>query len=120
MNSFSVESRDFRAEPVEVDRTGCALAMAAAYPPPPPGRPGLTPAYPPPPTWPPNTYAHLPFQTTTLQDEHFYRFEAWPQSRKITAGIPGSIAQGTYAGPSSELPFITTGFGAVARNALPS
>jgi hypothetical protein len=50
----------------------------------------------------------------------FYRFEAWPASRRVTTGQGGTIAIGTFASPSSELPFLPTGFAAVARNALPS
>jgi hypothetical protein len=107
-------------KPVVVSRPGFLSIMASAFPPPPPNRPSVTPAYTPPPSLPTNFYAHLPFQTTTDVDEHFYRFEAWPQSLKITVGAAGKIAPGTYASPASELPFITTGFGAVARNALPS
>jgi hypothetical protein len=107
-------------EPVSVPRADFWSMMASAFPPPPPNRPGIVPAYPPPPSLPAKFYGHLPFQTTTNGNEHFYRFEAWPQSRKITVGAGGSVASGTYASPATELPFVTTGFGAVARAALPS
>jgi len=109
---------EVEAEPVRAERWQFNLAMS--FPPPPPGRPLIVPAYPPPPSLPPNLYAHLPFQAATRPNEHFFRFEAWPTSLKLTVGNPGAIAAGTYASPASELPFMTTGFGAVARAALPS
>ena len=87
------------ASPVSVNRLDFWPMLAAAFPPPPPNRPGVAPAYTPPPSLPANYYGHLPFQTTSEPHEHFYRFEAWPQSRKITIGSPGQIAPGTYASP---------------------
>jgi hypothetical protein len=106
--------------PVHLTRQELAIFVAGHFPPPPPNRPTVVPAAPVPPPLPPNYYGHLPFVTTTDPHETFYRFEPWPTSRKITLGDPGSIANHTYASPSSELPFLPTGFAAVARNALPS
>jgi hypothetical protein len=89
------------------------------FPPPPPNRPDLRPRYIPP-LLPQNLNGHLPFETKTRPDEHFYRFEAWPKSLQLKVGDPGIILAKTYASPSEELPFLNTGFAAVARNALPS
>jgi hypothetical protein len=107
-------------EPRMITREELTRFVASSFPPPPPNRPTLVPRYPPPPSLPQNFYGHLPFKTTTLEHEHFYRFEPWPNSRKITVGDPGTIAAETYASPSAELRFLNTGFAAVARNALPS
>ena len=96
------------------------MFVAREFPPPPPNRPDLRPRYTPAPDLEENLYGHLPFQSTTRGDEHFYRFEPWPTSSKITVGQQGSIAAKTYASPSAELAFLNTGFAAVARNALPS
>jgi hypothetical protein len=115
--------KEIELKPYFTSRSGLTSFIASALPPPPPpppGRPDLTPRYPPPPSLPKNLYGHLPFKTTTRPDEHFYRFEPWPTSRKITTGASGSIAEETYASPSAELPFLNTGFAAVARNALPT
>jgi hypothetical protein len=86
-------------------------------PPPPPGRPNLVPGGAHPPGGPPNVYGHLPFTTTTLPNEKFYRCEAWPTSKRL---VGNTIKSGTFASPKSELTFLPTGFAAVARNALPS
>jgi hypothetical protein len=100
-----------RLTPFHLTRQELAIFVAANFPPPP--------AAPPPPPLPPNYYGHLPFITTTYPHEIFYRFEPWPTSPQ-NVGNPGSIANDTYASPSAELPFLQTGFAAVARNALPS
>src|SRR5260370_31654835 len=71
-------------KPYPVDRLTFATIVApAAYPPPPPNRPTLQPLYLPPAAPPSNIHGHLPFKTTTRPREHFYRFEAWPKSRKL-------------------------------------
>jgi hypothetical protein len=87
--------------------------------PPPPGPAGAAPAPAPPPGSPPQVYGHLPFGVVTAPNDVFYRFEAWPTSRRIHQNT-NLIAPGTYASPMSELPSLATGFSAVARNALPS
>jgi len=107
-------------EPYFVTRTDLISFVAAVFPSPPPNRPDLTTGYPLLPSLPQNFYGHLPFKTTTRWDEHFYRFEPYPDSKKITMANPGIIKAMTYASPSAELPFLNTGFAAVARNALPS
>ncbi|MBO6689284.1 MAG: hypothetical protein JJ931_06025 [Henriciella sp.] len=67
---------------------------------------------------PPNSiYGHLPFHLNSVPNEVFYRFESFPNSRRLTRQ---QIAKGTYAAPSSELFFTPTGFSAVGRFALPS
>jgi len=93
-------------------------------PPPPPVRPTVVPAAPGGRGALPTTYGHLPFQTKTTDYEVFYRWEAFPSSRRIAQnnrddGQP-RILPWTFASPSSEVPFIPTGFSAVGRNALPS
>jgi hypothetical protein len=105
------------AIPFLTTRAELTAFVASAFPLP-PNRPDLTPR--PPTSLQQNVYGHLPFATKTRADEHFYRFEPWPTSNRITTGDPGSIAAGTYASPSAELRFLNTGFAAVARNALPS
>ena len=76
---------------------------------------------PPSPPRPPSIYGHLPFKATTLPDTVIYRWEAYPTSKRINrTTIPPSIAKDTYAAPASEIPFVPTGFGAVARFALPN
>lgn len=65
-----------------------------------------------------DAYGHLPFATTTTPNDVFYRFEPWPQSRRIDQKNK-RIAPQTFAAPQSELPLCPTGFAAVARYALP-
>lgn len=104
--------------------------IAHHIPPPPPTRPTVLPGG----TRPagiPKVAGHLPFQDLTTAFDIFYRFEAWPSSIRVGIGshgapipagqiqAPGTIKYETYANPSSELPFLPTGFAAVARNALP-
>lgn len=95
------------------------LTMAAAPPPSPPGRPTLVPGAPvgrgPLPAW----ASHLPFTTITQDREVFYRWEAFPTSLRIDQPM-GTVVPWTFASPKSEVPFIETGFSAVARAALPS
>lgn len=106
------------------NRTPIRLAPAA---PPPPGSPVTpTPAGPvaAPPAAATAPYGHLMFHAQTAADDVFYRWEAFPSSLRIKRGAspaaPGSIAPGTFAAPASELPFMPTGFAAVARCALPN
>jgi hypothetical protein len=76
---------------------------------------------PPAPPRPPVIYGHLPFKATTLPETVIYRWEAYPTSRRIDrTKNPPTIAPDTYAAPASEVPFAPTGFGAVARFALPN
>jgi hypothetical protein len=72
---------------------------------------------PPPPLRPSSIYGHPPLKATTLPETVIYRLEAYPTSRRIDRT---TIAQDTYAGPASEVPFAPTGFAAVARFALPN
>jgi hypothetical protein len=72
-----------------------------------------------PPPAPPSIYGHLPFKAKTLPGTVFYRWEAYPTSRRIDLAAK-TIAKDTYAAPASEVPFAPTGFAAVARFALPS
>lgn len=111
------------ADPADAARESVAFAVSTNTPPPPPNRTGLVPVAP----WPPGTgtavYGHLPFKTTTEDREVFFRWEAWPTSRRIVTGtIPGTmdVLPDTFASPHTEVPFIPTGFAAVARAALPS
>ncbi len=106
-------------KPTPTDRSEFMSILSASHPPPPPGRRNVVPKIPPFPPPLPQVYGHLPFSTRTLPHEHFYRFEPWPTSKKLTLN-PGKIGAKTYASPASELPFLPTGFAAVARNALPS
>ena len=63
-------------------------------------------------------YGHLPYRARTLDDDVFYRFEAWPVSRRIKQNNRQVIAD-TYAAPLRDAPFVASGFGAVGRYALP-
>lgn len=74
---------------------------------------------PPTPARPAYVYGHLPFGVMTASDTVIYRWEAFPFSRRIDQAAK-SIAADTYAAPASEVPFVPTGFGAVARFALPN
>ena len=76
---------------------------------------GPFPQPPPPSQW---TYGHLPFVGLTGADEVYYRWEPWPTSKRIHQ-ITGKVVPGTFTAPMSELPFMPTGFSAVARLALP-
>ncbi len=64
------------------------------------------------------TYGHLPFIGLTGTSEVYYRWEPWPVSRRINQAT-GMVAPGTFSAPLSEIPFMPTGFSAVARLALP-
>ena len=64
------------------------------------------------------TYGHLPFIGVTGSAEVYYRWEPWPNSRRITRN-PNLVAAGTFAAPESERVFMPTGFSVVARLALP-
>lgn len=92
------------------------LSTGTPVPPPPPTRPSTLPTLHPATS---TVYGHLPFATVTQATETFYRFESWPTSRRIDTKT-NSYLPDTYANPESELPFLPTGFAAVARNALPS
>jgi hypothetical protein len=91
---------------------------ANPIPPPPPTNPNVTPGGARPPGT-PSIHGHLPFQTVGTGLDIYYRFEAWPTSRRVNQRAK-TILNGTFASPSSELQFLPTGFAAVARNALPS
>jgi hypothetical protein len=67
----------------------------------------------------PDQYGHLPFKSLTKEREVFYRWESWPDSRRVLQNEK-RIKPQTFAAPQSEVPFAPTGFGAVARFALPS
>ncbi len=77
------------------------------------------PALPTPPAPPPVIFGHCLFSTTTSNDSVFYRYEHFPKSRRVDASTL-KISPGTFASPISENNFISSGFGAVARFALPS
>lgn len=64
------------------------------------------------------TYGHLPFICSTGPNDVYYRWEPWPTSNRIDQAA-GVIAPGTFTAPMSEIPFMPTGFSAVARLALP-
>ena len=76
---------------------------------------GSLPAAPPRPS---HIHGHLPFDGQTQANEVFYRCEHWLTSRRVLLRS-GDILAGTYGFPSSELPFVPTGFVAVGRYALP-
>jgi hypothetical protein len=61
---------------------------------------------------------HIPFLTTTNESDVFYRWEPFPTSVKVDQST-GVIAAKTFAAPFLETQFVPTGFGAVARYALP-
>jgi len=63
-------------------------------------------------------YGHLPFRTTTLAQDVFYRFEPWPVSMRVMQNRR-KVRDDTYAAPAREVPFVASGFGAVGRYALP-
>lgn len=76
-----------------------------------------------PPPRPASIYGHLPFGATTAGDSVIYRWEAFPNSRRVIKDpLTGEweVIADTYAAPASEVPFAPTGFGAVARFALPN
>lgn len=64
-------------------------------------------------------YGHLPFKGVCNGNDVFYRYEAYPNSRRINLAT-NRVARGTYAAPASEAPFTPTGLSAVGRFALPS
>lgn len=88
-------------------------------PPPPPSRPSVAPGAPGGRGTLPSTVGHLPFNTTSEDREVFYRWEAFPSSRRVHQST-GQVAPWTFASPSAEVPYVATGFAAVARAALPS
>ena len=61
---------------------------------------------------------HIPFLTRTNENDVFYRWEPFPTSIKVNQSA-GLIAAKTFAAPFLETQFVPTGFGAVARYALP-
>lgn len=67
----------------------------------------------------PDQYGHLPFKALTTEREVFYRWESWPDSRRVLQDQKWIKPQ-TCAAPQSEVQFVPTGFGAVGRFALPS
>src|SRR6266478_3517765 len=74
-----------------------------------------------PPPRPAYVYGHLQFYGDTEPDDIFYRYEYFPTSKRIFQNsTPPSIAKDTYAAPASEAQFAPSGFGAVARFALPT
>lgn len=75
--------------------------------------------FPPPPNPPPLIFGHLPYVGTCGGDQVFYRWEPFPSSRRVNQ-VTGAISPGTYTAPSSEAPFVASGFGAVGRFALPN
>ncbi len=95
------------------------VVMLASNPAPPPNRITLTPGAPHGRGQLPNVAAHLPFSTQTEDREVFYRWEAFPSSRRIHQSS-NSVDPWTFASPQSEVAFAPTGFAAVARAALPS
>ncbi len=76
---------------------------------------GPFPSPPQPSSW---VYGHLPFAGLTAADDIFYRWEPFPVSKRIDQKKK-TIAPGTFTAPLSEVPFMPTGFSAVARLALP-
>jgi hypothetical protein len=74
---------------------------------------------PPVPPRPAYVYGHMQFYGDTEPDDVFYRYEYFPTSLRIDQKTE-SITKGTYASPFVEAQFVPTGFGAVARFALPT
>lgn len=105
-------------EPISVPRDQVMPLVTDPNPPPPHNRPTLLPF----PALPPSissVYGHLPFATSTVDGEVFYRWESWPTSRKVDISA-ATIASATYAAPQCEISYVNSGFGAVGRAALPS
>jgi hypothetical protein len=63
-------------------------------------------------------FGHLPFTSLVPANAQFYRWEAWPASRRVNRQT-NVIAAETFGAPSSEVPFVPSGFAAVGRFALP-
>ena len=70
-----------------------------------------------PPPAPAAPFGHLPFRGHTTSGDEFYRYEAFPTSRRLVAPM---VANDTFAAPESEIQFMPTGLSAVGRLALPS
>jgi hypothetical protein len=75
---------------------------------------------PPMPPQPTAVYGHVPFPAVTTWGDVFYRFEAVPPPSRRIDQKTGAIAKDTFVSPASEIPFMPTGFSAVARCALPN
>jgi hypothetical protein len=109
-----------KLEPIDSSRDFVAFAVSTNIPPPPPNRTSVTPAPPgPPPGGGTAVYGHLPFRSITEDREVFFRWEPWPTSRRVLTAT-NIIVPDTFASPHSEVPFVPTGFAAVARASLPS
>jgi hypothetical protein len=72
-----------------------------------------------PPPSPVTVYGHLPFHGQTGPEDVYYRYEPFPVSRRIDQK-KRNIAADTYATPASELPFMPSGFSAVAFSPIPA
>jgi hypothetical protein len=77
---------------------------------------------PPVPPRPAHVYGHMQFYGDTEPDDVFYRYEYFPNSLRVFQNSPKGpyVKKDTCAAPSSEIQFVATGFGAVARFALPT
>lgn len=98
------------------------IAKVVPVSPPPPGGAGIdTPGgrVKAPPSSGGSVYGHLMFLSHSEAESVFYRWEAFPTSRRIDQAH-GTVLPGTFAAPMSELAFMPTGFSAVARCALPN
>jgi hypothetical protein len=77
---------------------------------------GTLPPVPPRPAY---IYGHMQIFGDTGPDDVFYRYEYFPRSLRVDQ-TNKTVAKDTYAAPFAEAPFVSTGFGAVARFALPT
>jgi hypothetical protein len=64
-------------------------------------------------------YGHLPFHGLASGNDIFYRYEAYPTSRRIDRSTNSVIKANTYASPERDAAYVNSGLGAVARYALP-
>jgi len=64
-------------------------------------------------------YGHLPFQGLASGADVFYRYEAYPTSRRIDLNTSSIIQPNTFASPELDSAFVNSGLCAVARYALP-
>lgn len=72
-----------------------------------------------PPAVPPVVYGHLPFRGAASGSEIYYRYEAYPGSRRIDLAGNRVIHPNTFASPELDAVYVNSGLGAVARYALP-
>jgi hypothetical protein len=64
-------------------------------------------------------HGHLPFHGLASGNDIFYRYEAYPTSRRIDRATNCVIQPDTFASPKLDADYVNSGLGAVARYALP-